>query len=130
IKNTMIDDFGNPSSLHKLGINAEKILNKSRETVAEFLSCNPSEIYFTSGGTESNNIAIQGVLKAKKRNGKHIITTKLEHPSVLNVIKNYEKEGYEVTYLNNDDFGRIDISELENSIRKDTILVSIIHINN
>ncbi|MBC7088202.1 MAG: cysteine desulfurase [Tissierellales bacterium] len=130
IKNTMIDDFGNPSSLHKLGINAEKILNKSRETVAEFLSCNPSEIYFTSGGTESNNTAIQGVLKAKKRNGKHIITTKLEHPSVLNVIKNYEKEGYEVTYLNNDDFGRIDISELENSIRKDTILVSIIHINN
>jgi len=130
IKNTMIDDFGNPSSLHKLGINAEKILNKSRETVAAFLSCNPSEIYFTSGGTESNNIAIQGVLKAKKRNGKHIITTKLEHPSVLSVIKTYEREGYEVTYLNNDDFGRIDISELENSIRKDTILVSIIHVNN
>lgn len=130
INNCMLYDFGNPSSLHKLGLNAEKILNNTRENIAGFLYCKDNEIYFTSGGTESNNIALQGAIKAKKRNGKHIITTKLEHPSVINVIKEYEKEGYEVTYLSNDEYGRINISELEESIKEDTFLVSIIHINN
>ncbi len=130
ISNCMLYDFGNPSSLHKIGLNAEKILNNARENIASFLYCKDNEIYFTSGGTESNNIAIQGAIKAKKRNGKHIITTKLEHPSVINVIKEYEKEGYEVTYLSNDEYGRIDISELEESIKEDTILIAIIHINN
>lgn len=130
VNNCMLYDFGNPSSLHKLGLNAEKILNNARENIASFLCCRDNEIYFTSGGTESNNIVLQGAIKAKKRNGKHIITTKLEHPSVLNVIKTYEKEGYEVTYLSNDEYGRINISELEESIREDTILISIIHINN
>jgi cysteine desulfurase len=130
INNCMLYDFGNPSSLHKLGLNAEKILNNARENIAGFLCCKDNEIYFTSGGTESNNIALQGAIKAKKRNGKHIITTKLEHPSVINVIKAYEKEGYEVTYLSNDEYGRINISELEESIKEDTFLVSIIHINN
>lgn len=130
ISNCMLYDFGNPSSLHKIGLNAEKILNNARENIASFLYCKDNEIYFTSGGTESNNIAIQGAIKAKKRNGKHIITTKLEHPSVINIIKEYEKEGYEVTYLSNDEYGRIDISELEESIKEDTILIAIIHINN
>jgi len=130
VNNCMLYDFGNPSSLHKLGLNAEKILNNARENIASFLCCRDNEIYFTSGGTESNNIVLQGAIKAKKRNGKHIITTKLEHPSVLNVIKTYEKEGYEVTYLSNDEYGRINISELEESIREDTMLISIIHINN
>lgn len=130
INNCMLYEFGNPSSLHKLGLSAEKKLNSAREEISDFLHCKPTEIYFTSGGTESNNIALQGAIKAKKRSGKHIITSKLEHPSVLNVIKAYEKKGYEVTYLSNDEYGRIDLLELEESIKEETILVSIIHINN
>lgn len=124
------EDFGNPSSLHKLGLNSEKKIKQTRDIIANFLNVKREEIYFTSGGTESNNIAIQSILNKMKNRGNHIITTKIEHPSVLNTIKYYESQGYEVTYLDVDRFGMISLEEFEKSLKKDTILVSIMHVNN
>ena len=123
-------DFGNPSSLHRLGIRTEKKIKESRDTISSFLKVESSEIYFTSGGTESNNIALQSIVNKCTRKGKHIITTKIEHPSVLNVMKHYEENGYTVTYLNINREGYIDLEELREAIKEDTILVSIIHVNN
>ena len=127
---SMAKDFGNPSSLHRLGLKSEKKIKKIREDIGNFLNVSPGEIYFTSGGTESNNIAIQSMVNKLNRQGKHIITTKTEHPSVLNLIKYYEEEGYRVTYLQVDSKGEISLEELEKEIREDTILVSIMHVNN
>lgn len=124
------EDFANPSSLHRLGMNVEKKIKDARDNISNFLNVNKSEIYFTSGGTESNNIAIQSVVNKLGKRGKHLITTKIEHPSVLNVMKYYENNGFEVTYLNVDEYGIISLDELKDSIRKDTILVSIMHVNN
>ena len=124
------NDFGNPGSLHRLGIRSEKKVKEAREIIANFLNVETREIYFTSGGTESNNIAIQSIIEKFSRKGKHIITTKIEHPSVLNVFKHYEKKGYRVTYLKTDNTGRISLDELKDAISEDTILVSIIHVNN
>jgi cysteine desulfurase len=124
------NDFGNPGSLHRLGIRSEKKVKEAREIIANFLNVDTREIYFTSGGTESNNIAIQSIIEKFSRKGKHIITTKIEHPSVLNVFKHYEKKGYRVTYLKTDNTGRISLDELKDAISEDTILVSIIHVNN
>ena len=124
------NDFGNPGSLHRLGIRSEKKVKEAREIIANFLNVDTREIYFTSGGTESNNIAIQSIIEKFSRKGKHIITTKIEHPSVLNVFKHYEKKGYRVTYLKTDNTGRISLDELKDEISEDTILVSIIHVNN
>lgn len=127
---SMMDDFGNPSSLHRLGMKAEKRVKEARGYIAEFLNVDSNEIYFTSGGTESNNIAIQSFVNKMARRGKHIVTTKIEHPSVLNIMKYYEKNNFEVTYLNVDDYGYISLDELKSSIRDDTILVSVMHVNN
>lgn len=127
---SMRDDFGNPSSLHRLGMKSEKKIKEAREYIAKFLNVNSNEIYFTSGGTESNNIAIQSIVNKLGKRGKHIITTKIEHPSVLNIMKNYEKQGFDITYLSVDNLGYISLAELKDSIRKDTILVSIMHVNN
>ena len=124
------EDFGNPSSLHRRGINSEKKIKFSREIISNYLNINPNELYFTSGGTESNNIAIQGIVNKYGARGKHIITTKIEHPSVHNIMKFYESKGYNITYLNNDKMGNIDLVQLKESINKDTILVSLIHVNN
>lgn len=118
--------YGNPSSSYSLGIKAEQKISESRETVASTLNCTRDEIIFTSGGSESNNFLIRGFLKE----GSHIITTKIEHPSVLNTCKELEKEGIKVTFLNIDSKGKIDLEELENNINKDTQLVSIMHVNN
>ncbi len=123
-------DFGNPSSLHRLGLNSEKQIKSSRDIISNYLKIDRNQLYFTSGGTESNNIAIQGIINKYGNRGKHIITTKLEHPSVLNIMKYYETKGFEITYLNNDEMGNIDLNQLKASIREDTILVSIIHVNN
>lgn len=128
--NSFSEDFGNPSSLHSLGLKSEKKIKKARDTVCDFLNVSRNEIYFTSGGTESNNIAIQSILNRMKNRGNHIITTKIEHPSVLNTIKHYESRGYEVTYLNVDRFGMISLDELEDAVKEDTVLVSIMHVNN
>lgn len=124
------NDFGNPSSLHRLGLNSEKKIAEAREKISKSLRVDSSEIYFTSGGTESNNIAIQGVVDSRKKRGKHIITSKIEHSSILNIMKNYEEEGFYIDYLSTDSYGNIDLKELEKKLREDTILVSIIHVNN
>ncbi len=123
-------DFGNPSSLHRLGMGSEKKIRESRRTISEFLKVDEKEIFFTSGGTESNNIAIQSIINKFSRKGKHIITTNIEHPSVYNVLKHYEAQGFEITYLKVNKEGFIDLMDLKNAIRNDTILVSIIHVNN
>lgn len=123
-------DFANPSSLHDLGINSEKKIKEAREIISKFMDVRPSELYFTSGGTESNNIAIQSVVNKYSNRGKHLITTEIEHPSVLNVMKYLETKGYSVTYLKVDGNGLIDLSQLEDSITDETILISIIHVNN
>jgi len=124
------NDYGNPSSLHRLGLNAEKKIEDSRHKIADFLKVSPEEIYFTSGATESNNLAIKSILDKYSRKGKHIITTAIEHPSVMNVIKNFQEKGYSVTYLKVDSNGVISLDELASSIRPDTVLVSIMQVNN
>ena len=125
-----LDDFGNPSSLHRLGFKAEKRIKEAREIIADYLKVDNSELFFTSGGTESNNIAVQSIINGSQRKGNHIITTKIEHPSVLNIMKKYESQGFRVTYLDVNSYGELDLDELEKSICDDTILVSIIHVNN
>jgi len=122
--------FGNASSLHFLGQEAKRALESSRKIIAKSINASPEEIIFTSGGTEANNLAIKGVAFANKNKGKHIITTKIEHDCVLNSCKWLEKQGFEVTYLNVDKEGFVNLNELEKAIRKDTVLVSIIHGNN
>ena len=124
------DFYANPSSAHRLGFMAEKKQDEYLDEFVKLVGVNKDEIIFTSGGTESNNLAIKGIVNTYKKNGKHIITTKIEHPSVLNVFKELENDGYDVTYLDVDNEGRISLDELKNSIREDTILVSIMHINN
>ncbi len=126
----MQTDFGNPSSLHLLGINAQIKLDTCRSTVAEKLGCDKKEIYFTSCGSESNNTAIFGAAEAKKRDGKHIVTTAIEHPSVLECMKRLEADGYEVTYLLPDSDGAVPIDSIAKAVRPDTILVSIMAVNN
>ena len=122
--------FGNPSSLHQLGVDAFQVLTKARAQVASILSVQPEEIFFTSGGTESNNWAIKGTALEKSVFGKHIITTKIEHPSVIQTCKQLERFGFEVTYLDVDSKGIVSIDQLKESLRKDTILVSVMAVNN
>ena len=122
--------FGNPSSLHQLGVDAYQVLTKARAQVASLLSVQPEEIFFTSGGTESNNWAIKGTAIEKSVFGKHIITTKIEHPSVIQTCKQLERFGFEVTYLDVDSKGIVSVDQLKESIRKDTILVSVMAVNN
>ena len=122
--------FGNPSSLHQLGVDAFQVLTKARAQVASLLSVQPEEIFFTSGGTESNNWAIKGTALEKSVFGKHIITTKIEHPSVLQTCKQLERFGFEVTYLDVDSKGMISVEQLKESLRKETILVSVMAVNN
>ncbi|WP_455041051.1 cysteine desulfurase family protein [Granulicatella adiacens] len=122
--------FGNPSSLHQLGVDAYQVLTKARAQVASLLSVLPEEIFFTSGGTESNNWAIKGTALEKSVFGKHIITTKIEHPSVLQTCKQLERFGFEVTYLDVDSKGIVSVEQLKENLRKDTILVSVMAVNN
>ena len=122
--------FGNPSSLHQLGVDAHQVLTKARAQVASLLSVQPEEIFFTSGGTESNNWAIKGTALEKSVFGKHIITTKIEHPSVLQTCKLLERFGFEVTYLDVDSKGIVSVDQLKENLRKDTILVSVMAVNN
>lgn len=122
--------YGNPSSLHAKGREADKILSESREKVASLLNCKPSEIFFTSCGSESNNWAIKGAARANRNKGNHIITTNFEHPSVMNTMKSLEKEGFEVTYLPVNSEGLITPEDVEKAIRPDTILVATMYANN
>lgn len=124
------EDFGNPSSLHRLGLKSEKEIKKSRQIVSDYLNVDEREIYFTSGGTESNNIAIQSIVNSLCKRGKHIITTNIEHASIINTMKELEAKGFKVTYLDVDSEGRISLEDLKQAINDETILVSIIHVNN
>lgn len=124
----LTEKYGNASSLHGFGQEASKALENSRKIIAGKLKAQTEEIIFTSGGTESNNLAISGVAYSKK--GSHIITTEFEHPSVLETCKQLEKEGYNITYLNLNKEGLINLDELKNSIKENTILVTIMHANN
>ncbi|NIO44991.1 MAG: cysteine desulfurase NifS [Candidatus Aenigmarchaeota archaeon] len=124
------EKFGNSMSLHSLGIEAKKALENSRKTVAKFIKAKPEEIIFTGSATESINSVLKGVAFANKKRGKHIITSSIEHHAVLETCKWLEKQGFEITYLPVDKDGFINLIQLENSIRKDTILVSIMHANN
>ncbi len=124
------NDYGNPSSLHMVGIKAEKHLKEAQNTLASILKVAPGEIIFTSGGTEADNLAIIGTAMAAKRTGNHLITTKMEHPAVLRSMEYLESNGFLVTYLSVDAQGYISMEELQNAITKETILVSIMHTNN
>ena len=124
------EDYGNPSSLHGKGIQAEQYLKEARKTIAKSLKCQEKEIIFTSGGTESNNLALFGAAYAKCRRGKHIISTGIEHASVYNPLIFLEKQGYEVTYLPVDRNGIVSLEALKEALRPDTILVSVMMVNN
>lgn len=123
-------EYGNPSSIYTLGRSAKKAIEDAREKVANLINCKPSEIYFTGCGSESDNMALKGIAYANMQKGKHIITSKIEHPAILHSCQKLEKRGFEVTYLNVDKDGFINLEELENSIRQDTILISIMFANN
>lgn len=127
---TMCEDYGNPSSLHLKGVDAEKYVKKAKEIIARNLKVDEKEIIFTSGGTESNNLAIIGTALANKRAGKHIITTCFEHASVLSTMEFLKDMGFEVTYLPVDNNGKVNPEQLKSSLREDTILVSVMYVNN
>lgn len=122
--------FGNPSSLHGLGLESEKLITKSCEAIADILGVDKKAIYFTSGGTEANNTAIFGAAYDRIKLGKHLITTSIEHPSVLEAFKRLQQEGFEVTYLKPESDGRISLDTLAGALREDTTLVSVMHVNN
>ena len=122
--------FGNASSQHSFGRDALKAVDKARGQVAKAIGCKPNEVYFTSGGTESDNWAIKGIALAHQNKGKHIITSRIEHPAVIKTCQALEKQGFEVTYLDVDNEGFISLEELEKSIREDTILISVMTANN
>ena len=124
------ENYGNPSSTHKLGQKARAAVEKTRNVIAGYLGAEGKEIIFTSGGAEGNNLVIRGALNAYDYKGKHIITSKIEHSSVLKTCQQLEREGYEVTYIDVDEDGVVNLEQLKNSIRKDTVIVSIMYANN
>lgn len=130
VKQVFLTDYGNPSSLHLKGMEAEKYIRQARERIARTLKVNEKELIFTSGGTEADNLAIIGAAMANKRAGKHLITTKIEHPAVSAPMHFLKEQGFEVTWLSVDREGQIDLKELKEAVRKDTILVSIMYVNN
>ena len=127
---TMSEDYGNPSSMHLFGMRGENYVKEARKTIASVLKATEKEIIFTSGGSESNNMALIGAAEANKRAGKHIITTGIEHASVSATMKYLEGLGYEITYLPVDNTGKVDLESLRQSLREYTILVSVMYVNN
>lgn len=126
----MLCDYGNPSSLHKKGMDAEAYIKQGKEQIAKVLKVKEKELYFTSGGTEADNLAIIGGALANKRNGNHLITSAIEHPAVLEAMDYLKEQGFEITYLPVNKMGRIESNQLKQALREDTILVSIMHTNN
>lgn len=126
----LTEHFGNPSSIYKIGREAKAAIETAREKVAVALGAEPKEIFFTGCGTEADNWAIKGIAASKAKKGKHIITSKIEHHAVLHTLENLEKQGYEVTYLGVDEYGKISLDELKSAIRPDTILITIMTANN
>jgi len=130
MREVMTVDYGNPSSLHRMGVEAERRIEGARAEIAALLGVNPREIVFTSGATEANNLAIRGVASAYKRKGKHLITTQIEHSSVIEPCRRLQEEGFEVTYLPVDRYGLVDPGSLAEAIGPETILVSVMAVNN
>ena len=130
VAKVMTEDYGNPSSMHMKGVDAEKYIKEAKSIFAGILKVNEKEIFFTSGGTESDNLAIIGAAMANNRAGKHLITSKIEHPAVLETMKYLESQGFEVTYLGTNKEGVVDPEDVKKALRDDTILVSIMHTNN
>ena len=126
----LTDNFGNASSFHRIGLDANAEVRRAREIIAKSMACESEEIFFTSGGTEANNLAIFGAVEANKRKGKRIVTTAIEHESVLQSIDELEKQGFEVVRLMPDEFGRITSEQIFEAVNKETILVSIMYVNN
>ena len=124
------EEYGNASSLYSIGKSTKEAITVARMRIASYLNCNSNEIYFTSGGTESDNLALKGIAMANSKYGNHIITSKIEHPAILNSCKALENLGFRVTYLDVDSFGRVNLRQLENSINRKTILISIMFANN
>ena len=130
IERALVEDYGNPSSLHRKGKEGEKYIRNARDKICKTLKAKDSELIFTSGGTESNNLAIIGAAMANKRSGNHLITTRIEHPAVLSPMKFLEEQGFQVTYLAVDRDGIISLEELAAAVTENTILVSIMYVNN
>lgn len=130
IAEVMAQHYGNPSSLHKLGEQSEMLLKKARTVCSTVLKVKSSEIIYTSGATESNNLAVKGVALAYQNRGRHLITTAIEHPSVYEAMRQLQQLGWEVTYLTPDSTGVITTRQVEEALRRDTVLVSIMHVNN
>lgn len=122
--------YANPSSIHSFGGKADDLIKRSREQVADLLGVEGSEVFFTSGGTESNNLAVKGTAMQYKNRGRHIITSRIEHPSVKKAVEDLEPFGFSITYVGVDEDGRVDLKEIEDALRDDTILVSVMHVNN
>ena len=130
VEKTMTEDWGNPSSMHQKGVDAEKYLNDTGNILADILKVSRQEIFFTSGGTESNNWALIGAAYANRRAGRHIITTTMEHPAVSEVLNFLADEGFTVTRIPVDSEGRLSMTDFENALTPDTILVSMMIVNN
>lgn len=127
----MCRDYGNPSSMHRKGIQAEHYIKEAKDTISKLLKVNPKEIFFTSGGTESDNLALIGCARANRRNGNHLITSSVEHPAILNTMRYLEEEeGFRVTYLPVDENGQIRLDALREALCPETILVSVMYVNN
>ena len=124
------ENFGNPSSIYRYGREAKSVVDKSREIIAGTINASTNEIYFCAGGSEADNWALKGVAEANANKGNHIITSKIEHHAVLHSCEYLETRGFEVTYLDVDEYGMVDLNDLKNAIRKDTILISIMYVNN
>jgi cysteine desulfurase len=124
------ENYGNASAIYKLGREARKAVEESREKIAKILNCKPNEIYFTAGGSESDNTAIKGIARANRKKGNHIITSKIEHPAVLETCRELEKEGFEVSYISVDENGILNLEELKNAIKPTTILITVMFANN
>ena len=123
-------EFGNPSSSHWYGIKPKQAVETARKQVAGILNCNPSEVLFTSGGTESNNHAIRGVARRYREKGNHIITSNFEHPAILEVLRYLEGDGFETTYLPVSEDGLVNPADVERAIRPETLLITVMHANN
>lgn len=130
VRHVLCEDYGNPSSMHQKGVEAERYIKEAKETLAKLLKVQEKEIFFTSGGTESDNLALIGAARANHRAGKHLITSSIEHPAILNTMHYLEEEGYRVTFLPVDQYGRIKLDVLKEALCEETILVSVMYVNN
>lgn len=130
VRKVMCEDYGNPSSMHAKGVAAEKYIKEAKESLAKIWKVQEKEIFFTSGGTESDNLALIGAARANHRAGKHLITSAIEHPAIINTMRYLEEEGFSVTYLPVDRYGRIKLDALKSALCRDTILVSVMYVNN